>query len=44
MASAAGLSGSSPKWQTTQYSVLLSRENGQWHIKNLTISNVINEE
>ena len=43
-ANAAGISGSSPKWQTTQYSVLLSRENGQWHIKNLTISNVINEE
>ena len=35
---------SSPKWPTTQYSVLLSRENGQWHIKNLTVTNVINEE
>ncbi|MBR1586415.1 MAG: hypothetical protein IJ662_12815 [Clostridia bacterium] len=28
--------GSTPKWQTTQYSVLLSRENGQWRVKNLT--------
>ncbi len=43
-ASAAGLTGSSPKWQTTQYTVLLSRENGQWRIKNLSVARVINEE
>lgn len=33
-----------PKWQTTQYSVLLSRENGQWHIRNLTVNRLITEE
>lgn len=43
-ATAAGLSTSSPKWQTCQYSVLLGRENGQWHIKSLTVSRVLNEE
>lgn len=43
-ATVVGLNAASPKWQTTQYSVLLSRENGQWHIKKLSISNVINEE
>ena len=34
-AAAAGLSLTGPKWQTTQYSVAMSRENGQWRIKNL---------
>lgn len=43
-AAAAGMSVSSPKWQPVQYSVLLSRENGQWHIKNLTVARIINEE
>ena len=26
-----------PKWNSAEYSVVLSRENGQWHIKNLTL-------
>ena len=43
-AAAAGVTLASPKWQTTQYSVLLSRENNQWHIRNLTAVRVINEE
>ena len=43
-AAAAGVSLTTPKWQTTQYSVLLSRENGQWHIRNLTVSRLINDE
>lgn len=43
-AAAVGISSSSPKWQTTQYTVLLSQENGQWHIRNLTVARVINEE
>ena len=33
-----------PKWQPVQYNVLLSRENGQWHIRNLTVSRLINDE
>ena len=41
---AQGLSLSAPKWQTTQYNVLLSRENGQWHIRNLTVARTITEE
>ena len=43
-AAAAGISMSAPKWQTTQYSVLLSRENNQWRIRNLTVLRVISEE
>ena len=43
-AAAAGISMSAPKWQTTQYSVLLSRENNQWRIRNLAAIKVINEE
>ena len=35
---------STPKWQTTQYTVLLSRENNQWRIRNLTVSKVLNDE
>jgi len=42
-AAAAGL-GAAPKWQSVQYNVLLSRENGQWHIRNLTVAKIINEE
>ena len=33
-----------PRWQSAQYTVLLSRENGQWHIKNMTLSKVITDE
>lgn len=33
-----------PKWQSVQYSVLLSRENGQWRIRNLTAAKLINDE
>lgn len=43
-AQAAGLSGSSPKWETTQYSVILRLENGQWHILDLTPTRVINNQ
>jgi hypothetical protein len=43
-AAASGITISSPKWQTTQYTVLLSRENGQWRIRNLTAAKVINDE
>ncbi len=34
---------STPKWPTTQYSVQLSRENGQWRVKNLTAIKTISE-
>ena len=30
-----------PKWQPTQYSALLSRENGQWRIRNLSVIKVL---
>ena len=43
-AAAAGVSLTTPKWQTTQYTVLLSRENGQWRIRNLTPSKIITDE
>ncbi len=43
-AAAAGISLSSPKWATTQYSVMLSRENRQWRIRNLTMIRVISDE
>lgn len=33
-----------PKWQTTQYSVILTRENGRWHIKNMSVVKVLNDE
>jgi len=26
-----------PKWQSARYRALLARENGQWHIKSLTL-------
>ena len=37
-AAASGVTLTAPKWPTTQYAVLLSRENGQWHIRNLTVT------
>ena len=40
-AEAAGLSLTTPKWQTTQYNALLSRENGQWRIRNLSTIKVL---
>ena len=40
-AAAAGVSLTTPKWQPTQYSVLLSRENGQWRIRNLSVVKVM---
>ena len=43
-AAASGQTISSPKWQTTQYNVLLSRENGQWRIRNLAAVKVIPDE
>ena len=36
-----GANPATPKWQPTQYSVLLSRENGQWRIRNLSVIKVI---
>ncbi|MBR3109013.1 MAG: hypothetical protein IKH30_17780 [Clostridia bacterium] len=39
MAAEGNLSG--PKWQPTQYSALLSRENGQWRIRNLSVIKVL---
>lgn len=33
-----------PKWQTVQYNVLLTKENNQWRIKNLTAVQYINKE
>lgn len=33
-----------PKWQSAQYTVLLSRENGQWRVKNMTLSRVFSDE
>lgn len=38
-----GLTASPPRWQSAEYSVLLSRENGRWIIKNMTVTEVINE-
>ena len=32
-----------PVWQSVQYSVLLSRENGQWRIKNMTAAKYITD-
>jgi len=43
-AAAAGFTQNTPKWQSIQYTVLLSRENGQWHIRNLTAAKVIADE
>jgi len=43
-AEAAGFSLSAPKWQSTQYNVILSRESGQWHIRSLTVAQVIPDE
>lgn len=38
-----GLTTSPPKWQSAKYSVLLARENGRWTIKNMTLTEEINE-
>ena len=43
-AAAAGMSTSAPKWQTTQYTVLLSRENGVWHIRNMTVVRLLDDQ
>ena len=43
-AAAAGVTDSVPRWQSTQYSVLLTRENGQWRIKNMSVARVIDDE
>lgn len=34
---------SQPKWQSVQYHVLLTRENNQWRIKNLSVAQYVNE-
>lgn len=34
---------SQPKWQSVQYDVLLTRENNQWRIKNLSVVQYLNE-
>ena len=33
-----------PQWQSARYSVLLSRENGRWRIKNMTVSKYLTDE
>ena len=33
---------SQPQWQKVQYNVLLTKENNQWRIKNLTVARYIN--
>ncbi len=43
-AATAGVTDSVPRWQSTQYSVLLTRENGQWRIKNMSVARVIDDE
>lgn len=43
-AAAAGYESTTPQWQDAQYTVLLGRENGQWHIKNLVLTRLIEEE
>lgn len=39
-----GLTSAPPKWKSGRYQVVLTRENGQWHIKNLTLLEVITDE
>ena len=43
-AQALGLTSSPPKWQSARYQVVLSRENGQWRIKNLTLVQTLTDE
>ena len=33
-----------PKWETTQYTAILRRENGQWRIRSMTPTRIITEE
>ena len=30
-----------PKWESARYNVVLSRENGQWHIKNMSYAGAV---
>ena len=30
-----------PKWESARYNVVLSRENGQWHIKNMSYAGTV---
>lgn len=30
-----------PRWESARYNVVLSRENGQWHIKNMTYAGAL---
>ncbi len=43
-AASLGLTSSPPKWQSARYQVVLTRENGQWHIKNLTLLEYLTDE
>lgn len=43
MAEANGIS-ATPVWQSAQYSLVLSRENGLWHIINMTLQRLITDE
>ncbi|MBE5782340.1 MAG: hypothetical protein E7329_03375 [Clostridiales bacterium] len=43
-AAAAGYEDTTPQWQSAQYTVLLGRENGQWHIKNMSLNKAITDE
>lgn len=40
---AMGLTSAPPRWQSCEYDVILSRENGRWIIKNMTVTEIINE-
>ena len=35
-----GLPDGAPKWQTREYTMLLSKENGKWIVKNMTVREV----
>lgn len=32
-----------PQWQSAQYSLILTRENGLWHVKNMTLQKLVND-
>ncbi len=44
LAESQGLTSSPPKWPTVEYNLILTRENGQWTIKNMTQSRITYDE
>ena len=40
----AGYTQTTPQWPSRQYTVLLGRENGQWHVKNLTMTQLLPDQ